>query len=142
MMITHADPSLGNRTPEQYLDDMFQELFLNPALPAAETARRWVHPDVRQFTDGHQVPLEQQIRHLEFVRANATELSFDVQQVVYDGRTLAERHLGHIAFADGRVVDSEVTTFFTIVDGLIVAAHEVTRPLSGAPGDREVHTAH
>jgi ketosteroid isomerase-like protein len=41
----------------------------------------------------------------------------------------------------GKPVESEVATFFRIVDGRIAESFEMTRPLSGIEADRDVHTA-
>jgi hypothetical protein len=43
--------------------------------------------------------------------------------------------------SDGRGVDSEVVTFFHLVDGKISESYAMTRPVSGNDADRDVHTA-
>ena len=133
---------IGNKTPQEFTEGMIQELFVAPTEPPAAVVERYLNADYAQYTDGQIVGRDQQIAHLEFLHKNATLVEFDIQQVTYDGEWLAERHFGHVVFADGRDVRSEVATFFRIVDGRISEVHEVTRPLSDNDDDRSVHTAH
>jgi ketosteroid isomerase-like protein len=127
--------------PVEFISTLFNDMFLTPTETAAETVERYTHVGYRQITDGIPISRDEQIGHLEYARTNLRGFTFEVQQVVFDGEWLVCRHLGHTEQADGRGVDSEVVTFFHLVDGKISESYEMTRPVSGNDADRDVHTA-
>lgn len=131
---------IGSRTPREFVTGMINDLFVAPREPAADAFYRYAHRDSRHHSDGKAVDGAAQIAHLDYLHANAVSMRFDVEQVVFDGEWLAVRHIGHVAFSADKRVDSEVQSFFHIVDGKISEAFEMTRPLSGDEADRAVHT--
>ncbi len=133
---------IEGRTAEAFVQAMIDDLFAAADAAALRAAAdRWLTDDYAQTTDGRRVTRDEQLAHLEHLRAQVRSVGFDVQQAVYDGRWLAVRHLGRAELADGRVVDSEVATFFRLDGGRIAEAYELTRPISGDDADRTVHTA-
>lgn len=131
---------INGMTAREYMDRMVRECFTAPNAPIRATADTYMALDYTQTTDGHAVTRDEQIAHLEYLQEHMAAMEFNIQQVLYDGKWLAERHLGKVTFNDGRTVESEVSTFFRIVDGKITETHEITRPMSNDEHDRSVHT--
>lgn len=135
-----SEPLINGLTPRQFLDRMVVDCFTAPTKPMRDAVDQYFTQDYRHVVDGKPITREQHIAHLEFYQKNTDELDFKLQQVVFDGEWLAERHFGRAKLKSGRVIESEVSTFFRIVDGKIAESHEITRPLSGLASDRDIHT--
>ncbi|QQE78333.1 nuclear transport factor 2 family protein [Alicyclobacillus sp. SO9] len=133
---------INGLSARNYMEQLVKECFTEPAESAHKVADNYMAQNYTQTTDGKSVTRDEQIAHLEYVQEHMLSMEFNIQQVVYDGEWLAERHIGKSVFNDGRTVESEVSTFFRIVDGKIVETHEITRPMSNDESDRSIHTAH
>lgn len=124
----------------EFLENMVKDCFIEPSASIREVASRYMSLDFSQTTDGKSITRDEQIAHMEYLQENIASLEFNIQQVVYDGEWLAERHIGRATFKNGRRVESEVSTFFRIIEGKITETHEVTRPMTGNENDRGIHT--
>jgi ketosteroid isomerase-like protein len=134
-----AEATINGLSPRAYIESLFAAFFTAPTLPPAEAVKAFLWPDAVNYADGKPVTVADQVAHLEYLHKNAT-MTFDLQQVTYDGAWLAERHLGHTVLKDGKTIDSEIAVFFHIRDGKIDGSFEITRPMSGIDADRDIHT--
>lgn len=121
------------------MDQLVKECFTQPQESIRKVADTYMASEYSQTTDARTVTRDEQIAHLEYLQENMAPMN--IQQLVYDGKWLAERHIGKAALKDGRMVESELSTFFRIIDGKITETHEITRPMSNEENDRSVHTA-
>jgi hypothetical protein len=103
-----------------------QQVFADPdQLPGLFTE------DYVQTTDGstsNREEFEAHVRHLAHV---VTSLDFEVLDVAQQGSSIADRHLVHVVYQDGRRATIEVFLFGEISAGRLQRVHEVTRVLSG-----------
>lgn len=132
---------LQGLSPRAYLDKMYAAFFAKPTQPPSEAVKEFLAPTAIHHADGKAVTLAEHVQHLEYLQKNIAAMTFDVQQVVFDGEWLAARHIGETTLKDGRSIGSEVVIFFRFEGGLVVESHEVTRPLSNDEADRAIHTA-
>ncbi len=97
--------------------------------------------DYEQTTDGTRCDrreFEEHIRHLVSV---AQSIQFEVLDALQQAEQIADRHLVHIAYKDGRKATIEVYLFGTTVGGRFRRVHEVTRIVSGDQTLKDAPTA-
>lgn len=133
--------TINGLTPRAYLEQMFADCFTHPTETPRASIDKYLTLDAVHVADGKPVSREEHIHHLEYLQKNIASISFDIQQVAFDGEWLAERHVGRTILKDGKEFDSEVAVFFHLKGGKVDRSFEITRPLSGDEADRAIHTA-
>lgn len=133
--------NIQEQTPKAYLEQMMSDYFIAPTQAPRQAVDKYLTEDAAHHADGKVISRDDFIAHLSYLQKNVKSMTFDFQQVVFDGEWLSERHLGRTELKDGKVVESEVVVFFHLRDGKIDRSFETTRPLSGIAEDRAIHTA-
>lgn len=132
--------NIQNQNPKAFLEQMMADYFVSPMESPRQAVDKYLTTDATHHADGKIVSREDFIGHLTYLQKNIRSMTFDYQQIVYDGEWLSVRHLGRTELNDGKVVESEVVVFFHFHEGKIDRSFEMTRPLSGIPQDRSIHT--
>ena len=89
--------------------------------------------DYVQTTDGttcDRKGFEQHVRHLATM---VQSIQFEVLDALQQGERIADRHLVHVAYKDGRKATVEVYLFGMIHNGRWRRVHEISRIASGDP---------
>ncbi len=128
--------SLDRQTLKTEFSRALQQVFADPdRIPDLFTE------DYVQTTDGstsNREEFEVHVRHLARV---VKSIEFEVLDVVQQENSVADRHLAHIVYHDGRRATIEVYLFGEIFAGRLRRVHEVMRLLSGDEALQKLGTA-
>lgn len=94
-----------------------------------------------QTTNGSMSNRQEFEAHIRHVAGVVQSIDFEVLEVVQQGETIADRHLVHIVYQDGRRATVEVFLFGEISDGRFQQVHEITRLVSGDESLQGLETA-
>lgn len=121
------------------MQKILNEVCFDHSLEVASTVDRYFSPGYRQVTDGHVSDRESFIQHIVAVRGRVAHGEIEVLDFLQVGARFAQRHLARVTKTDGSQAQIEVYLFGNVdVDGKILAAHELTRVISGGHGDDQL----
>jgi hypothetical protein len=121
------------------MQKILNEVCFDRSLEVRSAVMRYFSPDYQQVTDGHVSDRESFIRHIEALRARLTQGEIEVLDFVRSGDSFAERHQARVTKTDGSRAQLEIYLFGKLdPQGQILAAHELTRVISGGHGDDQL----
>ena len=87
--------------------------------------------DYVQTTDGTTCDRKEFEEHIRHLASMVQSIRFEVLDALRQGDRIADRHLVHVSYKDGRRATMEVYLFGTVVEGRLRRVHEITRVVSG-----------
>ncbi len=119
-----------------FLAEVFGAVFASDKGVAA--IDRYFTEDYRQVVDGRTLDRRAFERHVALLRETVATVRFTFRDVVARGDRIAEIHAIDATKRDGTRLEAEVFAFHTLEAGRIARIEEVTRLVSGPPGDRDL----
>jgi hypothetical protein len=89
--------------------------------------------DYVQTTDGTTCDRQEFERHVRHLASMVQSIQFEVLDALQQGDCIADRHLAHVAYKDGRKATLEVYLFGLVHNGRWRRVNENTRLASGDP---------
>jgi len=87
--------------------------------------------DYVQTTDGITCDRKEFEQHVRHVASVVRSIQFEILDALQQGERIADRHLVHVTYKDGRKACVEVYLFGTTHNGRLRRVHEITRVASG-----------
>lgn len=112
---------------------VLEQVFADP-----DQISRYFADDYIQTTDGTTCDREGFEQHIRHLASAVQSIQFEVLEALQQGQRIADRHLAHVAYRDGRRATIEVYLIGTTRDGRWHRVHEITRVVSG---DRTLKSA-
>lgn len=95
-------------------------------------------PGYQQTVDGNSLDYRGFIHHMQTLKAQTTRMGISINAVVADGDTVFTHHVVDVEKPGGEKSRFEVFARFTLSSGKIIRCEELTRLMSGNPGDHDL----
>ncbi|MFM0047805.1 hypothetical protein [Paraburkholderia sediminicola] len=100
--------------------------------PLIATISRYFSPNYQQYTNDELLNYNDFVTHIAALRASVTSGKVTVLDAVFQGDTIADRHIVSVILPDGTTSQSEVYLFGKFSpDGRLKIVHEATRSITG-----------
>ncbi|MFL9888622.1 hypothetical protein PQR66_36740 [Paraburkholderia agricolaris] len=100
--------------------------------PLVATINQYFSPNYQQYTNGELLNYSDFVSHIGALRTSVTSGKIVVLDAVFQGNTIADRHIVSVTFPDGTTSQSEVYLFGKFSpDGRLQIVHEATRSITG-----------
>ena len=125
-----------NNDAKTYIEQMFQALFASDA--TAADVSRYITDDFVQVADEHVRDRLAFDAHLEALRADVSDVSFEFTTVFAEGDQICDIHTARGTGKDGEPFALKLIATYTLRDGKVARIEEMSCLLNGAEEDRDL----
>lgn len=127
----------------KFVESLINDVMLGGIEDVQQAVDTYFTPDYEQHTDGHVLSKAEFVDHVRHVRARGlTQPRMTVQDVVFDGTTIADVHTINAVKPDGGPIELEVYMFAELRDGKVARIKELSRLVTGGAEDSDLGHAH